>query len=251
MTVLVFDDDGDGLALVFAHGMGSGRNRWAPVVDLLVDDFRCIRVDLPGHGDSPDDGCDVVSAATAVQEVIDHLGLAPVAVVGHSLGANVALVHGALFSPTSVVAVDPVPLHLPHLADAIAPYADRLRGDDFAAAFAEWEHETFGLDAPEALRPRQATVLAYWSGLFRREDAEAVQPQFAGALAAIAVPTLVCLGAEPTPEDGAVLATMTSATVEVFDGLGHFLHLADPPRFADRLRAWAGTLSSGPGSGGS
>jgi pimeloyl-ACP methyl ester carboxylesterase len=236
--VLAYSDDGDGPALVFVHGIGSGRNRWAPVVDLLVDDFRCVRVDLPGHGDSPDDGCDAISAATAVHEVVEHLDLDPVTVVGHSLGANAALLLGALHPPASVVAVDPVPLHLPHLSDGVAPYVDRLRGDDFLGAFHEWEQAQFGLDAAEALQPRQSTVLAYWSGLLDRADAEAVQPQFEAALAAITVPTLICLGADPTPEDEAVLATMVTATVEVFDGLGHFLHLEDPPRFAERLRAW-------------
>jgi hypothetical protein len=69
---------------------------------------------------------------------------------------------------------------------------ERLRGDDLASAFAEWEHETFGVDALEALHPEQSTVLA----------------------------------------------TMPTATVDAFDGLRHFLHLADPPRFAERLRRW-------------
>ena len=180
----------------------------------------------------------MVSAATAVRELVEHLALDPAAVVGHSLGANTALLNAALFAPRSVVAVDPVPLHLPHLVDSLAPYAERLQGDDFVAAFREWEHAQFGLEAAEALDPKQSTVLAYWSGLLVREDAEAVQPRFEGALAAIAVPTLVVLGADPTPEDAAILATMSTTTVEVFDGLGHFLHLEDPQRFADRLRSW-------------
>ena len=54
--MLAYSDDGEGPALVFVHGIGSGRYRWAPVVDRLVDDFRCVSVDLPGHGDSPDEG---------------------------------------------------------------------------------------------------------------------------------------------------------------------------------------------------
>jgi pimeloyl-ACP methyl ester carboxylesterase len=240
--VLAFTDRGAGPSAIFLHGIGSDRHRWSPVVELLVDDLRCVSVDLPGHGESPSDGCDAISAATAVHEVVEALDLGPTVVVGHSLGGNVALVLGALYAPRSVVAVDPVPLHLPHLADGLAPYADRLQGDDFEAAFLEWEHDRFGLDQPEALHPCRETVLAYWSSTLRREDAEALQPQFADALAAIAVPTLVVLGDRPTPEDADVLATMSTTTVDVFDGLGHFLHLADAPRFADRLRAWVAAL---------
>lgn len=250
--VLACDDRGnpDGPAVMFAHGIGSSRRRWAGIVDRLVDDLRCVTVDLPGHGDSPADGCDGVSAAAAVQEVVERLGVATPVVVGHSLGGNTALIHGALFGPRAVVAVDPVPLFLPHLADALAPYADRLEGDDFEAAFHEWEQNTFALrELPSPLAtelmsgvvPKQEVVLAYWAGVLRRPAAEATQEQFAAALAAVTVPTLVLLGAEPTPEDAAVLGSMPTTTTEVV-GDGHFLHLVDEARFADRLRAWIAAL---------
>ena len=139
--MLAHTDTGDGPSLVFLHGLGADRTRWAPFVDRLSGTFRCTTVDLPGHGESPADGCNAVEGAIAVQELIGHLGIEAPTIVGHSLGATIALVHAAVFGPRSIVAFDPVGLYLPDLAAGLAPYADRLRGDDFDAAFGEWEAE--------------------------------------------------------------------------------------------------------------
>jgi pimeloyl-ACP methyl ester carboxylesterase len=234
--VLAHSDSGSGPALVLLHGIGADRHRWDPLLPHLTG-FRCVAVDLPGHGESPDDGCDLVAISGLLTDLAAHLQLGPYVVVGHSLGANAALMHAALGSPRAVVAVDPGYLHLPDLADSLAPFADRLRGDDVDAAFEEWESR-FGAPPGRARTARQEVVLAYWSALLRREDAEARQPLFEGALRAIAVPVLVCAAQQPSPTDAAVLASMPTTTVEVFDRLGHFLHLAAPERFAARLRAF-------------
>ena len=244
--MLAYSDEGQGTPLVFLHGIGSDRRRWAPVVDALVDDFRCVAVDLPGHGASPAEGCDLVGATAAVHEVVKHLGLASPVVVGHSLGASAVLLYGALFAPTSVVSIDPVGLYLPRLATSLAPFADRLRGADFHAAFEEWEQQ-FRIDlVPEPLRsslragtaPRQDVVLSYWRTALDPAACEAVQPAFADTLASIAVPTLICFADPPSAEDEAVLARMRTTRVEVYPGLGHYLHLADLERFCTRLRTW-------------
>ena len=247
---LGYDDVGEGEALVFLHGIGSDRTRWQCVVDRLADGYRCVSVDLPGHGDSPAEGCDGLSAAAAVDGLLVALDIDHPVFVGHSLGGVVSLIAGALYGPRSVVAVDPVPLHLPHLTERLAPLRDRLLGDDFDAAFAEFE-ATLGPDlVPEPRRsaildgfhPRPEVVRSYWSGLLDPEAVDATQSSFADALAAVVVPTLVVLAEPPTPEDAALLAGMPTTTVEVFDGMGHYLHLVNPERFATRLRRWVADL---------
>lgn len=252
--MLAYSERGAGEPLVLLHGIGADRRRWDPLVDLLSDSFRCVAVDLPGHGASPAEGCDLLSATVAVHELVEHLGLASPVVVGHSLGASAVLLYGALFAPRSVVSIDPVGLHLPHLAASLAPYADRLRGEGFAAAFAEWE-EQFQVElVPAQLReamqhtapPRQEVVLSYWQTALDPAACEAAQPAFAGALASITAPTLVCLAQPPTPEDAAVLATMPSTQVEVHVGKGHYLHLVDVEGFCRRLRQWVQAPGSVP-----
>jgi pimeloyl-ACP methyl ester carboxylesterase len=244
--MLAYSDTGAGPAHIFLHGMASDRTRWQPIVHELTGVYRCVSVDLPGHGGSPDDGCDALSAAVAVHGLVGHLGLDAPTIVGHSLGANVALLYAAIFEPRSVVAVDPVPLHLPDLAKSLEPYADRLQGDDFAAAFFDWE-EDFALRGVPAsrrqqilgsLQPRAEVVLSYWSHLLTSEAAAEAQTQFTAALTSVTVPTLVWLGDAPTQRDAAILGAMPTTSLEVFAGAGHFLHLDDPQGFADRLRRW-------------
>ena len=249
--MLAYSDTGRGPALVFVHGLGGDRTRWDPFVDRLAAGFRCITIDLPGHGESPDDGCDSISATTALHEVVKHLGIEGPTIVGHSLGATIGLLYGAIYGPRSVVAFDPVGLYLPDLAAALAPFADRLQGDDFDGAFAEWEA---GLLAPvpadrraglqAEVRPRVEVVRSYWSALLDPADAAATQAGFSAAISGITCPTLVVLADPPSERDAEVLAELQSPTVEVHEGGTHFLHLLDPDRYAERVRTWVGVLSS-------
>lgn len=243
--MLAYSDTGRGPAIVFAHGLGSDRTRWDPLIEGLRDQFRCVAVDLPGHGESSDEGCDSLSATTAVHRLVKHLGLEAPTIVGHSLGATVALLYGALCGPRSIVAIDPVGLYLPDLVDALAPYADRLRGDDFDAAFHEWEAALLepvpadrraGLQG--AIRPRAEVVLGYWNTLLNPGDAVTAQAGFDAALAGITAPALVFLAEPPSERDAAVLAEVPSATVEVYEGATHFMHLLEPDHFSARIRAW-------------
>jgi pimeloyl-ACP methyl ester carboxylesterase len=243
--VLAYADEGAGPPLVLLHGIGSDRTRWAPIVAHLRDDHRCVAVDLPGFGGSPAEGCDATDAARAVHELVGHLGLDGATVVGHSLGSTIALLYGVLFPPTSVVAVDPAPLHLPDLAERLAPFRDRLLGDDFDAAFVEWERTTLdtgplGPDAvlPSTSHPSADVVRSYWTAVLDLDRAAEVATGWSAALATLPSPALLLLAAEPSPEDARILAPMTTATVEVWDGQGHWLHLVDPERFARRVRDW-------------
>lgn len=242
--MLAHDDSGTGTPVVFLHGLGSDRRRWEPVLRHLPHDVRSVCVDLPGHGDSPDERRDAVSAVGAVHELIDALGLDRPVVVGHSLGAIVGLLCAATFPTRAAVAVDPIGLYLPAFAATLAPYRSRILDGDTLAGFRAFEAHlpTGRLSAASitgGMTPRPEVIRSYWRGLF---DAPKVvvarQTRFAEALAATSVPTLVLLGDPPSGEDADVLATMPSATVEVWAGTGHWLHLADPKRFAHRLASW-------------
>ena len=237
--MLAWSESGEGPPLVLLHGLGSSRRRWDPLVERLTG-FRCVAVDLPGHGDSPDEGCDVASAAVAVGALLRELRLDRPPVIGHSLGANVALLVAAGSGAGRVVAIDPTPLQLPVLSRSLAPYADRLRAGDFARAFGEWEHERFGfVPSAEQLVPRREVVLRYWARLLDPAAAEESQPLFEAALSAVHVPVVLCVPEPLSPGDALVVSRMPTTVVEVVDG-GHFPHLVDPEGFAVRLRQWLG-----------
>ena len=58
------------------------------------------------------------------------------------------------------------------------------------------------------------------------------------------VPYLALHGIDPGPDYGAWLrGVIPTATLEVWDGDGHYPHLVEPARFLDRLRAFESTLA--------
>jgi pimeloyl-ACP methyl ester carboxylesterase len=65
---------------------------WDPVVPLLADAHRVVRVDLlsPGRSTSPQGGYDVSIQARRVATALDRLGVSQVTVIGHSSGCMVA-----------------------------------------------------------------------------------------------------------------------------------------------------------------
>ena len=122
--MLAHSIEGHGPAIVFAHGIAADKTTWRPLVDRLRVDHQCVTVDLPGHGGSRAEGCDSLSAASGIYDLVAHLDLNQPTIVGHSLGATVALLYGALFAPRSLVAIDPVGLYLPDLAASLSPHIE-------------------------------------------------------------------------------------------------------------------------------
>ena len=77
--------------LLLVHGTAGSVAWWQPVIAPLAQRHHVIRVDLPGHGQSPPPASyDVAAQASRVAAVLDTLGTRPVIVIGHSSGGYVA-----------------------------------------------------------------------------------------------------------------------------------------------------------------
>lgn len=90
------DWGGSGPPVLLLHGGSAHARWWDFVVPHLAERFRCVALDLRGHGESgrPDDGDYSLGAhAGDVGAVVAALGLASGAVVGHSFGGWVAMIH--------------------------------------------------------------------------------------------------------------------------------------------------------------
>lgn len=99
--------------LLFIHGWQADHRVWDGVIADLSPKFHCVAVDLPGSGASRDAGgpYTLERFAAGLLEVIEEHGLAPVVVVGHSMGAKIAL-QLAVDAPDAVkslVLIAPVP----------------------------------------------------------------------------------------------------------------------------------------------
>jgi pimeloyl-ACP methyl ester carboxylesterase len=95
---IAYIDEGDQQApvLVFIHGMGSGIPVWEKNIKELKKHFRCIALDLPGHGfSSKGDFAFTMNFYTGVVlAFIEKLGLSSITLVGHSMGGQITIIAG-------------------------------------------------------------------------------------------------------------------------------------------------------------
>jgi pimeloyl-ACP methyl ester carboxylesterase len=83
-----------GTPMVMIHGFGQNAYAWRHLARPLARDRQIVLLDLKGFGHSPkpiDDQYSLFDQARLVMEVIEHLQLASVILVGNSYGGGVAL----------------------------------------------------------------------------------------------------------------------------------------------------------------
>lgn len=83
--------------ILFLHGWSGSKDVWNTNIEALSRYFDCVAVDLPGFGDSPEltRPWDIDDYVNLVNEVIDHLSLDSVVIVGKSFGGRIAIKLGA------------------------------------------------------------------------------------------------------------------------------------------------------------
>lgn len=83
---------GQGQPVVLIHGVGLNKEMWGGQVVGLATQYRVIAYDMLGHGDSPrpEPGTELLGYADQLRELLDHLGLTQVTVIGFSMGGLVA-----------------------------------------------------------------------------------------------------------------------------------------------------------------
>lgn len=91
---IAYTDEGKGdETLVFIHGLGTYSGTWQKNVAGLCTRFRCIAIDLPGNGCSGtgDYPYSMDFFSRCIIDFIGRLGLQRVTLVGHSMGAQIAM----------------------------------------------------------------------------------------------------------------------------------------------------------------
>ncbi len=82
----------DGPVIVFLHGTRLTRSQWSSQVRRLARTYRCVAIDLPGHGARADEPFTFEAAAAGVVGAMDAVAPGKQAVlVGLSLGGYVAI----------------------------------------------------------------------------------------------------------------------------------------------------------------
>ncbi|MFQ5521968.1 MAG: alpha/beta fold hydrolase [Acidimicrobiia bacterium] len=248
-TTIHYEVGGVGDPVILVHGITESGRSWDPVTARLADRYRVIVPDLRGHGAS-DKGpsYDLGSMAGDVASVAMAEGISNPRLVGHSLGGAVVSALAGGFPARSVVNVDQ-PLKLDEFQAQLAEVAPALADpESFPMVIAGLFGQLYGDALPDEERarletnrnPDQEVVLGIWTPILE-SPAQEVSAMVEEALAPIACPYLAIHGIDPGPGYASWLTGLvSSATVEVWDGLGHYPHLVDPDRFVARLEEfWA------------
>lgn len=117
---------GAGPVVLLLHGTGASTHSWGQLFPLLAQDFTVVALDLPGHGftSAPRSGAaSLPQMAALVDGLLTQLGLEPVAMVGHSAGAAVALrmVLDTRRRPAVVIGINAALIPFPGLAGRVFP----------------------------------------------------------------------------------------------------------------------------------
>ena len=90
----------DAPPLLLIHGGRDHARSWDWVAEELRNDWHIIAPDLRGHGDSswsPDGNYEMSAFVYDIAQLIHQLNLAPVSIIAHSMGGNIATRYAGLY----------------------------------------------------------------------------------------------------------------------------------------------------------
>ncbi|MFC3502201.1 alpha/beta fold hydrolase [Micromonospora krabiensis] len=241
--------DDERAPLVLLHGLTYDRRQWDPVLAelaVLDPDRRVLRLDLPGHGDSPGrDSYDTVAVADVVHDAVTAEGLDAPVIVGHSLGAVIATIYAARHPARRVVNLDQ-PLLVGGFREVLRRAEPVLRSGDWRQV---WDQMTAGMGidqllpaAQELVRtrttPRQDLLLGYWNEVlaFPADHLTELRTRDLAAIRDRCIGYDYVTGTEPKPAYRSWLeSALPDVRITVLPGGGHFPHLAWPAEVAGIL----------------
>lgn len=240
--------EGDGPAVVLAHGFTQTGRLWGRFGEALGAGRRLVRVDLPGHGGSSAVQVDLVGGGELLAAAG---GGAPSDLVGYSLGARFAL-HAALARPDLVRRLvligGTAGLDGPDAREARRrrdeALADHLASSGDVDGFVRrWLAAPMfaGLVTPAPEERRRNTAEGLASSL--RLAGTGTQAPLWDRLGEVAVPTLVLVGACDLrfAAAGRRLADgLPDAVLSLVPGAGHAAHLQQPALAARLVRHFLG-----------
>jgi pimeloyl-ACP methyl ester carboxylesterase len=248
--------------LIFVHGFACALDDWDRQVEALSPRFRCVALDLPGHGRSPrPETASIAVMGGAVNSVRERIGARSAILVGHSMGCRViiealqqsrAKLAGLVFVEGSILDGDPETT-IKRSKDAIDSegmdaFTQRFFGDMFLEGSDTKLRERLiaraqGVDA----KSREALLLDMirWDLTTARD-----------ALRQITVPTLVLqstyinselkrIPMQPgmtTPWMDAVASLVPTSEAKIFHGVGHFAMIEGAQPVNDAIEKFATRL---------
>ncbi len=260
---------GEGPDLILIHGLSGDLASWHPVVVSRFEvRHRVTMIDLRGHGRSgmPASGYTTRDLASDLSALMDRLGIERASLVGHSFGGAVAL-HAAVLFPDRVAGLVVADTrirgiqeehgvqqwtHWDRVREWLGRHGvtlpERMADPDLGLLRCLAEHRVAGrlegLEAEPFFVPfskGSARRAEQWLRLVDTTTAATDYKKVAGLTAEVIrhVPsrTLAIYGAlsHCLPTRDLLADLMPDCTPDTIPGVGHFLPIAAPKHFADRV----------------
>lgn len=244
--------------LVLVHGGRDHCRNWDGVAGELRRDWHVIAPDLRGHGDSEwsKDGTYMLAGYVYdLAQLIHQQKLAPVTLIAHSLGGNIALRYAGLYpeNVAKLIAIEGLGPSPKMLAERFATgFADRMRAwiDEQRSLSGRMPRRYAGIEDAwrrmqeenKHLSPEQARHLTQ-HGVNQNEDGtyswkfdnyvrswppyDMTTHDVEGLWARIACPTLLVYGRESwtsNPAEDGRAKHFKDAEIVTFEGAGHWVH---------------------------
>lgn len=238
---LQYEMAGQGRTVVLVHGEMLDMRTWDAVFAALTGRFRVLRYDRRGHGAS-DLPLQPYSHADDLFGLMDRLGVEKACVVGHSVGAAIAL-ELALAHPDRVTGLVPM---APFLRGHSHGQAHQARLDRIQAVARQhgagrarqiWLERDPLFDPLRGKTALEARIAEIAQGhgfvdVLRPPMERIPQPGFMPRLYELTAPALVVVGELDAPDiraaAGALHAAIPSARTTVVPAAGHYLMLEQP-----------------------
>jgi pimeloyl-ACP methyl ester carboxylesterase len=260
--LLAVEEFGSGEPLVLIHGLATTQGIWHSVTPALARERRVVTLDVPGFGDSPPvgEGFDLEAVAKRILRGLAAQGVrGPFDLVGHSLGAGIAVTIAAirpravrrlvLVAPAGFARLAPSTVRMVSsgvdgvlaLRRALVPLTDLAWGRRLLLAFAAADGA--------ALSPTQARLLVGASASAQR-TAEAFATIAAAdlrpVLRRVRAPLGVIWGAEdrtvPPRTARSVLEARPDAEIVLIEDAGHVAMVERPEAFVTALEGLLANL---------
>lgn len=244
-----------GQPLLFLHGFMGDCQEFDPILPYFWDDFYCLVIDLPGHGQTEVTGDDshygMEKTAIALIDFLNYLQLSKIGLIGYSMGGRLAL-YLALHFPEkfSYLILESAS---PGLQSAIArkkriehdeQWIKKLKNENFSDVLSEWYQQNLF----NSLRKLPNFPDLFARRLNNSPEKLAKSLQYLGTGQQISlweklrqgsVPLLLLVGGQDhkfVAINQKIAVDYPQAQLQVFSHCGHNLHLEDSHNFALILR---------------
>lgn len=258
---MFFTDEGAGQPVLLVHGWSCDGSDWAwQTPALKAAGYRCIAVDLRGHGRSSvvDGPYTPAQYADDLAGLLGQLNVGPVVAIGHSMG-GATVVALATRHPGLVRAAVPIDSaygfseETPELLGQLVAGFRSPAGHAIALEFALGQFYTEAtpphlkeLHARRIAAFDQEVMAKAFEGLLGGEGAFGLKPLSEPVLESIRVPVLAFRAGRQDPASMATWErehfTHPDSHAVAWEGTGHWLHQERPAEFNSILLGWLAGL---------